>query len=94
MQPKVKDLCLYRLEKSREELKAAQVLLKENLYSQSLNRSYYAIFMLSQGMLPLNKLKTLKSLSGKWTILLFENSLTTKTRILKNKKNGVQLGYG
>jgi uncharacterized protein (UPF0332 family) len=32
------------LKKSKEDLKAAKVLLKENLYSQSLNRSYYAIF--------------------------------------------------
>jgi hypothetical protein len=30
MQPKAKDLCNYRLKKSKEDLKAARILFKEN----------------------------------------------------------------
>lgn len=34
----------YRIEKSKDCLKAAKVLLTEGLYADSANRSYYAIF--------------------------------------------------
>ncbi|MGE5343725.1 MAG: HEPN domain-containing protein [Candidatus Omnitrophota bacterium] len=60
MQPKVRDLCKYRLEKAREDLKAAQVLLKENLYSQTLNRSYYAIFHAVRALFALEEFEARK----------------------------------
>ncbi|MGD2084972.1 MAG: HEPN domain-containing protein [Candidatus Aminicenantes bacterium] len=60
MQPSRKDLCSYRLKKSKEDLKAAKVLLRENLYSQSLNRSYYAIFHAVRAIFALNEFDSRK----------------------------------
>lgn len=37
-------LSKYRIERAREDLEASKILLENNLFSQSLNRSYYAIF--------------------------------------------------
>ena len=38
------NLSKYRIQKSLEDLQAAELLYKNGLYAQSLNRSYYAIF--------------------------------------------------
>lgn len=38
------DLSAYRLQKAKELLKQAQVLLEAASYDGSINRSYYAIF--------------------------------------------------
>jgi len=38
------ELSRYRIERAREDLKAARILFENGLYSQSLNRSYYSIF--------------------------------------------------
>ncbi|MFI3175897.1 MAG: HEPN domain-containing protein [Eubacteriales bacterium] len=40
----VESLSQYRLEMAMENLEAARVLLKDNQYKSSINRSYYAIF--------------------------------------------------
>lgn len=37
-------LSKYRIKKAHEDLEAAKILYESKLYSQSLNRSYYAIF--------------------------------------------------
>ncbi len=37
-------LSKYRIEKAKEDLEASKILFASNLFSQSLNRSYYAIF--------------------------------------------------
>lgn len=37
-------LSKYRIERAREDLEASKLLFENNLFSQSLNRSYYAIF--------------------------------------------------
>ena len=37
-------LAEYRLEKAKDYLKASELLLEDNLYADSANRSYYAIF--------------------------------------------------
>lgn len=37
-------LAEYRLEKAKDCLKASELLLEDNLYADSANRSYYAIF--------------------------------------------------
>lgn len=60
MQPKIRDLCKYRLEKSKEDLKAAQILIKEGLYSQTLNRSYYAIFHAIRALFALDEFEARK----------------------------------
>ncbi|WMM24206.1 HEPN domain-containing protein [Tissierella sp. MB52-C2] len=40
----IRDLSTYRLIKSKEDLEASELLYDNNLFSQSLNRSYYSIF--------------------------------------------------
>lgn len=60
MQPKIKDLCKYRLEKSKEDLKAAKILINEGLYSQTLNRSYYAIFHAVRALFALDEFESRK----------------------------------
>ncbi len=60
MQPNAKDLCGYRLEKSKEDLRAAKVMIKEKLFSQSLNRSYYAIFHAVRALFALESFETRK----------------------------------
>ena len=37
-------LSKYRTNKAKEDLRAAEILFENNLFSQSLNRSYYSIF--------------------------------------------------
>ena len=60
MPHKIKDLCTYRIEKARADLKASRVLLDQDLFSQSLNRSYYAIFHITRALTALDGFETRK----------------------------------
>ena len=60
MQHSIKDLILYRLEKSKEDLESAEILFKKNKYTQSLNRSYYTIFHAIRALLALDKFDSRK----------------------------------
>lgn len=60
MQPKIRDLCTYRIEKAQNDLKAAKFLLEQKLFSQSLNRSYYAIFHITRALLALDEFESRK----------------------------------
>ena len=40
----IQDLSKYRLEKSKRDFEASRLLYDNNLFAQSLNRSYYSIF--------------------------------------------------
>lgn len=53
MQPERIVLCHYRLEKAYSDLESSKVLLKEGFHTQSLNRSYYAIFHCTRVLLAL-----------------------------------------
>ncbi|MCX6162067.1 MAG: HEPN domain-containing protein [Ignavibacteriae bacterium] len=53
MNEKIKNLALYRSEKSRNELQVSKELLDKNHFSQSINRSYYAIFHSARALLAL-----------------------------------------
>ncbi|WP_148408887.1 HEPN domain-containing protein [Murimonas intestini] len=44
MQPSKLDLSMYRMQRAKEDLRAAQINLENNLYKASINRSYYSIF--------------------------------------------------
>ena len=44
MSDPVKELAKYRLEKANSELTSTDVLMEKQLYDQTLNRAYYAIF--------------------------------------------------
>lgn len=39
------ELSAYRFSRAKEELQTAELLMKSERYRQSINRSYYAIFM-------------------------------------------------
>lgn len=47
----MKDLSKYRIDKADKNIKAAKVLSENNLYSESINRSYYGIFHAVRGLL-------------------------------------------
>jgi uncharacterized protein (UPF0332 family) len=44
MEKKQLDLSNYRMEKAKDELDTADLMFKNNKFSQSINRSYYAMF--------------------------------------------------
>lgn len=44
MQPDIRTLCQYRLERAKEDLLAAETNHQAGLYKAAINRSYYAIF--------------------------------------------------
>lgn len=48
------ELARYRLEKAKEDFQASSELFKLNLYKQSMNRSYYAIFHAVRSLLALD----------------------------------------
>ncbi|AZT90554.1 HEPN domain-containing protein [Caldicellulosiruptor changbaiensis] len=51
----IKALSFYRLEKAKEDLKAAKVNYENGLYKASINRSYYAIFHAIRAVNAINK---------------------------------------
>ncbi len=56
----IHDLAYYRLQKSRENLKSADILIKAGMYGDSLSRSYYAIFTAARALLALKQLDSKK----------------------------------
>ncbi len=54
------DLSNYRLEKARGDLETAEENLEKKRFSQSINRSYYAIFHAARALLALDKLDSRK----------------------------------
>ena len=56
------DLALYRMEKTRERLAAADELLKKSLFGDSIGRSYYAVFTAARAILALTGLDSKVSL--------------------------------
>ena len=56
----VKDLSNYRIEKAQSDLSAAKLLYQNQLYTQSLNRSYYAIFHAVRALLAFDKFDSKK----------------------------------
>jgi uncharacterized protein (UPF0332 family) len=55
-----KDLSKYRLEKAKENIEAAEILLERGLYAESINRSYYAIFHSVRGLLAFDEFDSKK----------------------------------
>ena len=47
------DLVLHRIEQSKEDLKAAEILYKSELYKSANNRAYYSIFHAIRAVLAL-----------------------------------------
>lgn len=44
MQPDLKALCRYRLDRAKEDIRTSEVNIENGLYKGVVNRSYYAIF--------------------------------------------------
>lgn len=57
------DYAKYRLSKAKEDFEAAKMLLNNDHYAQSLNRSYYSIFHAARTLAAVDKFKT-KTHSG------------------------------
>jgi len=49
------DLAMYRIEKAKDDLEASKIMLENNLFAQSLNRSYYSIFHAVRAILAFEK---------------------------------------
>ena len=60
MQHSIKDLILYRLEKSKQDFESAEILFEKSKYTQSLNRSYYTIFHAMRALLALDRFNSRK----------------------------------
>lgn len=54
------DLASYRFQKAREHLQSAEILLNSGMYSDSLGRSYYAMFAAARALLALKQLDSKK----------------------------------
>ncbi len=55
-----RSLSNYRLSKSEDDLNASKLLLKNKLYSQSINRSYYSIFHSVRALLAFDRFDSKK----------------------------------
>lgn len=55
MENRLRDLSKYRMEKAKVDLETSQIMLDSNKYSQSINRSYYAMFHAVRSLLALSK---------------------------------------
>ena len=60
MVDRVHDLSKYRMEKAKDDLETSEIMLKNKKYSQSINRSYYAMFHAIRSLLALNKFDSQK----------------------------------
>lgn len=60
MQHNIRDLILYRLEKSKQDFESAEILLVKGKHAQSLNRSYYTVFHAIRALLALDKFDSKK----------------------------------
>ena len=55
MEKRQLDLSAYRLEKAKDDLDTAELVFKNNKFSQSINRSYYSMFHAVRALLALDK---------------------------------------
>ncbi|MCI0471718.1 MAG: HEPN domain-containing protein, partial [Candidatus Aminicenantes bacterium] len=75
MEERQRDLSVYRLQKAQDDLETAESNLIGNKLSQSINRSYYAMFHAARAMLALDKIDSKKH-SG---VISFFNRYYIKT---------------
>ena len=60
MDERIIDLSNYRMEKAKDDLETSEILFKNNKFSQSINRSYYAVFHSVRSLLALQKFDSQK----------------------------------
>jgi len=60
MDNRIYTLSKYRMEKAKDDYETSKILFKKNKFSQSVNRSYYAIFHAIRSLLALKKFDSSK----------------------------------
>ncbi len=55
MEKRLRDLSKYRMEKAIDDIETSRIMLDNTKYSQSINRSYYAMFHAVRALLALSK---------------------------------------
>lgn len=60
MDDKIWTLCAYRFNKAKEDMETAKIALNHGKYSQSVNRSYYAIFHAVRALLAFERFDSKK----------------------------------
>ncbi len=60
MENSIAELSKYRMEKAKDDLDTAEIMLDNKKYSQSINRSYYAIFHALRSLLAFSKFDSQK----------------------------------
>lgn len=60
MENRIRDLSKYRMEKAQDDLETSEIMLNNKKYSQSINRSYYAMFHAVRSLLALHKFDSQK----------------------------------
>jgi len=60
MDSKILVLSKYRMEKANDDLATSEIMFKNNKYSQSINRSYYAMFHSVRSLLAFSKFDSQK----------------------------------
>lgn len=60
MDDRLKELAKYRIEKAEAELETAGIMIDNDKYPQSINRSYYAMFHAVRALLALDKFDSRK----------------------------------
>lgn len=60
MEIEIYELSKYRIEKAKNDLESAKINFENNLFSQSINRSYYAIFHAVRGLLAFDRFDSKK----------------------------------
>ncbi len=81
MDNRLNDLSRYRLQKARDELESSEIMLQNTKFSQSINRSYYAIFHATRALLALDKFDARKH-SG---VIAYFNQHYIKTEKIERK---------
>ncbi|MEQ8190751.1 MAG: HEPN domain-containing protein [Candidatus Eremiobacterota bacterium] len=81
MDNRLNDLSRYRLQKARDELESSEIMLQNTKFSQSINRSYYAIFHAIRALLALDKFDARKH-SG---VIAYFNQHYIKTEKIETK---------
>lgn len=79
MDSRINDLSIYRMEKACEDLDTSEILFSNKKYSQSINRSYYAMFHAVRALLAFDQFDTKKH-SG---IISYFNKNYVKTGIIE-----------
>jgi len=60
MENRIRDLSKYRMEKAIDDLETSEIMFKNNKFSQSINRSYYAMFHAVRSLLALRQFDSQK----------------------------------